>query len=564
MRGAKAVFLAVLLFGGLFPPDSLADNPSLYKVSKAKTAALAVLKRCGIEVLQELQSCYIIRAGREDIADLRANGIGVSALARNVSGQAFLLVQARTDGTLAALRALGRAALVEAGTILFWTEAGNPADALPDGLRWKRLPDKSLVSRLKPVPSMAPAAVGLSAPADPDVALIVADVSTDNLRGLVSDLESFQTRYTYTTGCSDAAQYIYNYLAGLGLDDVRFQSFSMPYGTARNVIADKAGTTGPDDVVIVCGHYDSTSPAWSTLAPGADDNASGTAAVLETARVLASRAFDFTVRFIAFAGEEQGLYGSAHYAAQAAAGDERIIAVINLDMIAYADALPEDVSLIVNNGSSWLADRMAAAATSYANLTSETIVNASFTYSDHSPFWDQGYPALLAIEDEPIENPYYHKTNDTSATLDFDFFTSVTKTAAALAAELGQPARTGYPATPVGLTTATSTYRSLFKAVKKVVLTWTEQADAVGYNVYRTTLSHENYEKLNATRLTTASYTDGPMDTSLSYYYVVTAVGATGLESNYSSESGVEAAGAAFVLKVPAVERGFVRKEGRP
>jgi hypothetical protein len=561
----RAVFLAVLILG-LYPlgSSSPADNPSLLKVPKAQANVLTVLKRCGIEVLQELQTCYIIRADRTDISDLRANGIGLSLLARNAGGRAFLLVQARTDGTIAALRALGRVALVEPETILFWTDAGDPADSLPDGLRWKRLSDQSLVSRLRPASPAVPAAAGVSISAESDVALIVGDVSTDNLRSLVSALESFQTRYTYATGCSGAAQYIYDYLAGLGLDDVRFQSFSMPNGTPRNVIADKAGTTYPDDIVIVCGHYDSTSQMPSTIAPGADDNGSGTAAVLETARVLASHDFDFTVRFIAFAGEEQGLYGSTYYAAQAAAGGERIVAVINLDMIAYADALPEDVSLIVNGASSWLADRMAAAAASYAGLTSETIVNASFTYSDHAPFWDQGYTALLAIEDEPLANPYYHKTTDTSATIDFGFFTSVTKTAVAIAAELGQPSRADRPATPAGLTTAVERYASLFKTIKKVILTWTEQGDAIGYNVYRTTLSHESYEKLNAAPLTAASFADGPMDAGLSYYYVVTAVGATGLESNNSSEAGVAASAPAFAIKSRTAGSDVVRRQGRP
>jgi hypothetical protein len=492
MRGVRAIVVAVLVLG-LFAASSFAEKPSLLKVPKAQTNALIVLKRCGVEVLQELQTCYIIRAGRTDISDLRANGIVFSPLARNAGGKAFLLVRARTD-----------------------------------------------------------------------VALIVSDVSTDNLRTLVSALESFQTRNTYTTGCSGAGQYIYDYFAGLGLDGLRFQPFSGPHGTTpRNVIADKTGATCPADIVIVCGHYDSTSPMSSTLAPGADDNGSGTAAVLETARVLASHAFDFTIRFVAFAAEEQGLFGSAYYAAQAADDNERIVGVINLDMIAYADALPEDVTLIVNSASSWLADLMAAAAMSYVGLTSETIVNASFTYSDHASFWDQGYLALLAIEDEPIANPYYHTIQDTSPTLDFDFFTSVTKAAAAVAAELGQPERTGPPATPSGLTTTVETYSSLFKTAKKVTLTWMEQGDAVGYNVYRTTLSHEGYEKLNAAPLAAASYTDGPMSVGLTYYYVVTAVGATGLESNNSSEAGIAASAAAFAIKSWPAETAIVRREGR-
>ena len=220
------------------------------------------------------------------------------------------------------------------------------------------------------------------------------------------------------------------------------------------------------------------------------------------------------------------------------AGD-RIVGVINLDMIAYADAMPEDLQVIVNSASGWLADRFLDAATNYGVLGATKTVDASFVYSDHAPFWDGGYPALLAIEDDPLQNPYYHKTTDTLDKINLDFFTSATRASLGLLAELAQPLREGYPKTPAGLAATSVVYSSLFSALKAVCVTWSAQPDAAGYNVYRTNSSHLDYVKVNDSPVVGTTYLDDDVRTDLAYYYVVTAVGATGLESNRSREAGV-------------------------
>jgi Zn-dependent M28 family amino/carboxypeptidase len=114
--------------------------------------------------------------------------------------------------------------------------------------------------------------------------------------------------------------------------------------------------------------------------------------------------------------------------------------VINMDMIAYADRLPEDLDLVVNLRSEWLANRFSICASIYTPLDLLKVVNANFRYSDHSSFWDQGYSAVCGIEDSIVTNPYYHKTTDTYSTLNMDFAASVTKIALAVAAGLAQPA----------------------------------------------------------------------------------------------------------------------------
>jgi hypothetical protein len=208
-------------------------------------------------------------------------------------------------------------------------------------------------------------------------------------------------------------------------------------------------------------------------------------------------------------------------------------------MIAFADAMPEDLQIIVNPASGWLADRFLDGAANYGVLSATKTVDASFVYSDHAPFWDSGYPALLAIEDNPLNNPYYHQTTDTLDKINLDFFTSATRASLGLLAELAQPIKEGHPGTPVGLSATSVVYSSLFSALKAVRLTWSAQADAAGYNVYRTNSSHIDYIKINDAPVVGTTYSDDDVRTDLAYYYVVTAVGGTGLESNRSRQAGV-------------------------
>ncbi len=205
-------------------------------------------------------------------------------------------------------------------------------------------------------------------------------------------------------------------------------------------------------------------------------------------------------------------------------------------MIAYADALPEDLQIIVNPASGWLADLYLDAAANYGPVGATKTVDASFVYSDHSPFWDVGYPALLAIEDNPLRNPYYHQTSDTLDKLDIGFFTGAARASLGLLAELAQPIKAGYPATPVGLAASSVVYSSLFSTLKTVRLAWTPVAGAAGYNVYRTRFTHADYVKINEALVAGPSFSDVDASAELPYYYVVTAVGGTGLEGNRSRE----------------------------
>ena len=542
MRWVKLLLLPALVLGALGGAwlSSFPAARHLIRLEKTGPAVWGFLARYELDVAQELESLFLVRADADDMAALRREGFRFTVLDRGAEGKEYTLVEARSAEDRDVVAGLEKAVFLEGETWLVGGPKGEPVPALPPTMARKPLAATSLLPYLHR-PSSVPVRAAAAPSRDGTVDLIVAGVNSGTVLSFVENLQAYQTRYATTPNCDAAADSVFQFFQSLGL---RASYAPFTFGStrsSRNVIAEKPGVRQPGEVVIICGHYDSTSNQKETLAPGADDNATGVAAVMEAARLLSRFDFDFTVKFIAFGAEEFGLYGSADYASKARAAGERIIGVINLDMIGYADALPEDLDLIVNPLSEWLAERLRLAAGTYAGLTTKKTVTASANYSDHAPFWDRGYPALLAIEDQPLHNPFYHRTTDTAEKLNEGFLAASTRGCLALLAELAQPADPARPRTPVGLEGSARTYSALFSAVRVLSLTWTAEASAAGYNVYRSLTSHLNYQKLNSAPLTITSFAERLLDPSLDYFYVVTAVGSGGRESNFSREIWVQA-----------------------
>ena len=215
----------------------------------------------------------------------------------------------------------------------------------------------------------------------------------------------------------------------------------------RNVVAEKPGVVNPDEIYLITAHVDDM-PS-SSLAPGADDNGSGSVAVMMAAQLLAPRHFAHTIRFVLFTGEEQYLRGSAAYAADCKARGENIQGVVNLDMIAYNSDANRAIDLYARTD--------VPASLELTRIFSDVIgvygldlvptrfnddwpINASDQWS----FLDQGYPAFLAIEDMGDFTPYYHTISDTLSTLDLDYYADATRAAIATIAHLGQLLPGGY------------------------------------------------------------------------------------------------------------------------
>jgi uncharacterized repeat protein (TIGR01451 family) len=285
---------------------------------------------------------------------------------------------------------------------------------------------------------------------NPLIQSLVNTVSQTQIEDTIRDLQdddsvpgwdAGRSRYSYSSELAIERDYIRDRMEALGLD-VRYQDFSL-YGTPLDNIEGTLSGWGPggDVVYIACAHYDSMSDDPYDAAPGADDNASGTAAVLEAARVLSPYRFKHTLRFVTFAAEEQGLIGSYHYALEARSAGTDIGGVINHDMISW-DYNSDDVMEIhvgIRNDSQALGTALLNAMSTYSiSLVPQTVTSSATTRSDHASFWNQGYPALLAIEDFQDFNPYYHSTDDTLDKLDLSYAEEFVQTTVATLAELAE------------------------------------------------------------------------------------------------------------------------------
>jgi hypothetical protein len=270
-------------------------------------------------------------------------------------------------------------------------------------------------------------------PFNPLEATAAERVRRDRLMATVTRLQDFYSRYVYYHGNDAAASFLEEEYENIFRTSVERQYFEVSTHAGvkniPNVIARIEGLKYPEQEIVVGAHFDSytfdSSVDPGAVAPGADDNASGTAAVLECARVLSNYAFDRTLVFVAFNAEEVGLFGSEYYATTARARGDDIRAMINLDMVAYeSDGVPD--ALAGGNSPSYhLAELMAAKAAKYTSVKMEAS-GGGLGHSDHAPFWKQGYEAIMESEGRNDFNPYIHGDGDTVEVFDTGYFTEMT------------------------------------------------------------------------------------------------------------------------------------------
>jgi hypothetical protein len=328
-----------------------------------------------------------------------------------------------------------------------------------------------------------------------EVTRILGEMSAANVEEYDRALVSFGTRHTLSSqtdnkrGIGAARDYIYGEMKKFaaksgGRMTVEKQSFVAPPGpripeptTITNVVATLRGTKNPERTYVVSGHYDSrcSDVMNSTCdAPGADDDASGVSAVMEMARVMATRKFDATIVFMAVAGEEQGLYGSTHYAELATQSGQRIDGMFTNDIIGSSLGQngvrdPNTVRLFAEGPSATETaaeagerrttggenDSPARQLARYAKDVSDqapTGMSVRIIYKrdrylrggDHIPFLDRRYPAARFTE---VNEDYRHQHQDVRVQdgvqfgdllqfVDFGYITRVAKVNAATLAGL--------------------------------------------------------------------------------------------------------------------------------
>lgn len=235
-------------------------------------------------------------------------------------------------------------------------------------------------------------------------------------------------------------QYIKHYFGEAEMD-LSVQVYDIDGQKFENIIVDVKGAKKPEEIIVVAAHYDT---ARNT--PGANDNASGVAALLEIARLTKERNPGRTVRLVTFVNEEPPYFqteqmGSRVYARQAKERGENIVAMLSLESIGYYSDKPGSqtyvsivsylypdtgnyIAFIGNLKSRALVRSCVDAFRRTADFPSEGAVLPAWTpgadWSDHWSFWKEGYPAVMVTDTAPFRYPYYHKPEDTPEKLDYD------------------------------------------------------------------------------------------------------------------------------------------------
>jgi hypothetical protein len=260
---------------------------------------------------------------------------------------------------------------------------------------------------------------------------LVQEIDENLVYSYLSELVAFGPRYTGTDNCSQAAQYIYNNFRDFGLS-AQIEPWEYAGYKSQNVVGELVGTNQSDAVVLMTAHYDTVIES-----PGADDDASGVAAVLAAAHVMCKYTFVHTIRFVAFSGEEVGTYGSFHHARWAYERGDNIVAVINIDMVGYAESTRGGRLLRVfeTRRTQWLSElliEVSSRYSKYVDLAVEPIPN--YIGADHQAFLDYGYDAVFCAHYDGYR--WGHSRNDTLDHINITYQTKATRLLLAMVATL--------------------------------------------------------------------------------------------------------------------------------
>ncbi len=265
-----------------------------------------------------------------------------------------------------------------------------------------------------------------------------------NLQAHLEHVVRDRDPYIATEGHFYVQQYIRGELGRWG--QVETHEFTVRGGSHQNLILNLPGAKpdkAPKDLILIGAHYDAVPGC-----PGADDNGTGVAALLELARLLTEAPARYPVRLVAFDMEEYGMLGSKQYAKALKQQGQPLRLMFSLEMLGYCDSRPgsqeypaglerfypdrgDFIGLIGNLAT--IPDLMGLCgqirkagvpcqwlpAGQYGKMIPQTRL------SDHSPFWDEGYKALMVTDTSFMRNPHYHQASDRIETLNLDFLTGV-------------------------------------------------------------------------------------------------------------------------------------------
>lgn len=440
--------IATLLVSGLVPAAAATPQAeSLIQIVIQESIDLSAVEVAGVPVYARLTggdgTSYLLAGGTSDqVATLRSQDLAVAVLDPDLRGASYYLVYPGPGRERPDWSAYGRLLLDDGTRVLV---RATPQDA--ERLAGVGAEIVRVTLDPKPLgPSSPTGILPTSITPDPMIQLMMDQVNQTNVYSYTGGLSgewpvdiggspyTIVTRHTASgTPIQQATQFVYEHLAGLGLD-TEYQNWNSSGYSGRNVIGELPGLVNPDDIFIICAHVDDMPPGG--IAPGADDNGSGTVAVLMAADILTQYQWGCTLRFALWTGEEQGLLGSHAYAQAAYNAGENIVGVLNFDMIAWDELYGPDIDLHADSDlpeTLVLAQLFADVVDAYdLNLIPEIIANGTGA-SDHASFWQYGYTAILGIEDYYPNyhdfNDYYHTVNDKLQYLNMPYYTQFVKAA---------------------------------------------------------------------------------------------------------------------------------------
>jgi hypothetical protein len=279
-------------------------------------------------------------------------------------------------------------------------------------------------------------------------------VQSYNLEESVRDLSSFHTRHSESESIDNVAYWLAEKLQSNCGTDVYIQNFTYSpelttsedddnnfsdihrqkpfFYNLKNIACDKLGST--NNTIVVSAHYDSRTEDINDSegrAPGADDNASGVSVLLEVARILSKLSLEHSISFVFFSGEEQGKWGSKYYADFIDKADIDLDLLINLDMVGFRPEGSSSILIEYDNGnvmqdndkySQEIAKLIRDVASKYTSLNATL---GKLGNADYLPFEALGYTVIGLHDDGVTKNPNYHKSSDTSDTLDYEYSASI-------------------------------------------------------------------------------------------------------------------------------------------
>ncbi len=392
----------------------------LYRVDVRSQSDADILTGHFVDVFFRVAGGYLVLATSESAARLSASGLHCRRIAENVDRGHLALDTRRDQLNVEKYPTV----FAEEGIRILRVDNPDAIGARGNGLA-------PIHTENIPVVVTTPATLSRAAIPSDTLDLLLDRVIIDTVQAELEALQAFDGRLSGTASDLASATWLKQQFIDFGYDSVVFDPFSYEMYSqqvqCRNVIAYKIGREHPYNQIVVGAHFDAVE-----FSPGADDNGSSVAGVLEIARALADIDTRHTFIFVLFDGEEDGLHGSWHYVQEASARGDRIDLMLNMDMIGhYENDLEAYMFYFIEKPTFALLWAALADSIPSIHITATAYGLSQPGGSDHAPFLQYGYDAIFA--NEYIFSTVYHSPHDSTVYLNYDYLARMIKASLATA-----------------------------------------------------------------------------------------------------------------------------------